>query len=188
MFTPSVKLSAEMISQLEIRFVMLSRELTLCKQVQASSNHRIQKRSVVRITLGHCVRQSSRRRLTTVHDLRQGAPTVLAREMAIYDGSDVGIVDPLGNGADTSIVDDHDCGVTLAGHRQDEAIGVAISKRRPVPAFACQFVDENDTMLGCLVDDRCVVVEIPREERVVFVRLSLESSERVVDVGGCSGT
>jgi hypothetical protein len=36
--------------------------------------------------------------------------------MAIYDGSDIRVVYPLGNGADTGIVNDHDCGVTLAGH------------------------------------------------------------------------
>jgi hypothetical protein len=67
--------------------------------------------------------------------------------MAIYDCSDVGVVDPLGDGADTGIVDDHDRGVALTGHRQNKTIRIAISKRRPVPTFASQFVDENDTML-----------------------------------------
>ena len=187
MFTPSVKLSERMVSQFKNVFIRKPRELTLREEVQASDHHGIQKQTVVFVALGYCVRQSSGRRLATVHDLRQSASTILAGEMAIYDGGNVGIVDPLGDGADTGIVNDHDGGVALTGYRKDEAIGVAIGKRWPVPAFACQFVDENDTMLRRLVDDRCVVVEIPREECVVFVRLSLEGSERIVNVGGRGG-
>ena len=186
MFTPSVKLSERMVSQFKNVFIRKPRELTLCEEVQASSHHRIEKQTVVFVVLGYCVWQSSGRRLATVHDLGQGASAILAREVAIYDCSDVGVVDPLGDGADTGIVNDHDRRITLTGHRQDETIRVAVSKRRPIPAFACQFVDENDTMLRRLVDDWCVVVEVPREERVVFVRLPLKSSEGIVNIGGCS--
>ena len=56
MFTPSLKLSAKMVSQFEDCFVELSRELTLCKEIQASSNHGIEKGSIFGITLGDCVR------------------------------------------------------------------------------------------------------------------------------------
>jgi hypothetical protein len=82
--------------------------------VRTRANSSVEKVAVVRLVLGDRERHTSGRRDITVKDVSDRVTDLLARQTSIDDGGDVRVLDPLINGSDASIVDDHD-GVGAVG-------------------------------------------------------------------------
>lgn len=123
---------------------------------------------VVLLTLGNGVWQLAREVGFTVQELDEGCTTVLAGEVSENSSSNVGMVNPFVDEANTCCVND-DNGVTALGcDIENQVVGFVVVETLAVPAFSGHRIDEDETGVSSGVDIRVVGLEIPVDPGVIL--------------------